>query len=286
MSAHAEAIRASLPRAPIYAYWHLLSLDAPTVAVVWCCAFAASAGVRPPLYAPVALAIATWMLYVADRLLDVRHARATEQLRDRHWFHGRHATALLAGLAIAALALGWIVARDLSRGVLRHELLLGAAVVIYFAAIHFPIRRFAALHRIPSKEAIVGVIFALAVAIPAWTLAMDSTGLFAAVVGFAALCGLNCLVIETMEHSSAKRSQLPAGSEKLLLILAAGALALVAFRWRSAQNLLLLSISISSLLLFALCRLRHRISSLAFRIAADAALLTPILFAPWLWMRR
>jgi hypothetical protein len=72
--------------------------------------------------------------------------------------------------------------------------------------------------------------------------------------------------------------------ETLLLVLAACSSA--SFHLAADQRFLVLSISISAALLFVLCRIRHRISSLGFRVAADAALLTPILFAPWLWMHR
>jgi len=48
--------------------WHLASLDAPTVAVVWTLGFAWAASVRLPPWIPVLLALATWAVYVADRL--------------------------------------------------------------------------------------------------------------------------------------------------------------------------------------------------------------------------
>ena len=285
MSARAEAIRIPRPSLPPYAYWHLLSLDAPTVAVVWCCAFAAFAGVSLPLYVPLALAIATWMLYVADRLLDVRQSRSTEILRDRHWFHDRHATLFLAGLAIAALLLTWIVARDLPHNVRGGELVLGGVVLIYFGAIHFPLSRLAVLRQAPLKEIVVGIIFSFAVAIPTWA-SVRSIDLIVAVLGFAALCAINCLAIEIVEQPARNLWTMLGVCSKSLLLLATLSFGSAALLSSTGQRFVFLSIALSALLLFSLCRLRNRMSSRTFRIAADAALLTPMLFAPWHWMHR
>ena len=73
--------------------WHLLSLDAPTVAVLWSLGFAKVAGVRLPGWVPVLLALMTWCVYISDRLLDARsavHERQIRRLRQRHRFHWQY----------------------------------------------------------------------------------------------------------------------------------------------------------------------------------------------------
>jgi hypothetical protein len=52
--------------------WHLLSLDAPSVAALWTYFLARSVGLHLPWTAPVAMFVAVWMIYAADRLLDAR----------------------------------------------------------------------------------------------------------------------------------------------------------------------------------------------------------------------
>ena len=74
----------------LWVWWHLLSLDAPTVAVVWCWFFAAAFRVSLPPTALVTLALGTWCVYVADRLLDGWRSVDMTDLRDRHWFYLRH----------------------------------------------------------------------------------------------------------------------------------------------------------------------------------------------------
>ena len=54
------------------ALWHLLSLDAPTVAALWTWFLAASVHISLPATSIIAMTIAVWTLYAADRLLDTR----------------------------------------------------------------------------------------------------------------------------------------------------------------------------------------------------------------------
>jgi hypothetical protein len=225
------------------------------------------------------------MLYVADRLLDVQRV-PPHHLRDRHWFHARHAWVLLAGLGIAALSLTWIVVRGLPGSLFLHEFALGAAVLLYFAAIHLPALRLDFLRRLPMKEVIVAVIFSTAVTIPAWTLAPYRARLLIPAMAFAVLCGLNCLTIEAVEQGPKSCGISATACERLLLVLAGATAGFALTPWIAGQGLLLFAIAIAALLLFISSRLRERIPPLTFRTAADAALLTPILFVPWHWLFR
>ena len=67
--------------------WHLLSLDAPTVAALWTVFVARAVRVELPWNVPVAMFAAVWAIYAADRLLD---AGRQENLEARHRFHGVH----------------------------------------------------------------------------------------------------------------------------------------------------------------------------------------------------
>ena len=80
-----------LAKAPaVLRLWHLTSLDAPTVAVVWTLAFARATGVQLPTWVPLLIALGTWTVYVGDRLLDARSGLRScsfNRLRERHFFH-------------------------------------------------------------------------------------------------------------------------------------------------------------------------------------------------------
>ncbi|HEX3435703.1 MAG TPA: hypothetical protein VHT24_02975 [Pseudacidobacterium sp.] len=68
-------------------YWHLLSLDAPTVAALWSWSFARAAHVELPILAPLLLAAGTWLVYVADRILDGASRAKYDGLQLRHHFY-------------------------------------------------------------------------------------------------------------------------------------------------------------------------------------------------------
>ena len=87
-------------------YWHLLSLDAPTVAALWCWAFRRATRLPLAPWLPLALAMGTWLFYVADRLLDAQLSPEAA-LRERHRFHDRHRGWFLAIAALVALALAF-----------------------------------------------------------------------------------------------------------------------------------------------------------------------------------
>ncbi len=293
--------------------WHLLSLDAPTVAALWCWALARAAGLRLPFLAPLMLAMGTWLLYVADRLLDGLLAASPNTLRERHCFHLEHRRGfLLTGIAVTAI-LAYLVVTQMPQDVLRENLALGACAVIYLLIVHLPPARRSSPPRLAwsfPKELAVGIVFAAATAVPAWSRLGDTVVWTAArvqlvpeIVLFALLCTLNCVAIETWEdtweysqgdtHSLQSRPHAATRSlgrhllSTALIIDGFAASLLLSGGTRMSQPQAALVALIIAGMLSAFCfpvldSLRPRISPLALRIAADAALLTPLLFLPWL----
>ncbi len=284
---------AARPRSRLWGvpiYWHLLSLDAPTVAVLWAWSFARATEVHPSAIAIAILGIGTWLLYVADRLLDASSPRHPA-LRERHFFHARHRTLLLQAAAVAgALLVGLICI--MPAGARLEDTILFAVAMSYFAAVHLPVLR---MRRWFPREIAVGIVFALATAVPAWSAAGSAHAqLSGLVMLFAGLCSLNCIAIEIWEHSAP--STRPITVPTLLVGLAITAVTLwlvsgnrsaIAF-WICAASL------VSTILLFALDRLHRSFTRrnappeeraqflLILRVAADAALLTPLLLVlPW-----
>lgn len=267
-------------------YWHLLSLDAPTIAVLWAWSLAHAVRVHPSPISLAVLGIGTWLIYVADRLLDGRAAGRAHELRERHFFHMRHARALfIAGIAACAALLVLIIRMPAAD---RHaDSWIFAAVVAYSAAVHQKYLRI----RFP-RELIVGIVFACACAVPAGSAAGDlRTQLLQLTAVFAALCFLNCSAIHAWEHPSPQR-----WSRVTLLALGVAVAAIgVMFTLRTIEGIRLgVALLASGLLLLALDRDQRRalkkhssdaaLSPLALRILADAALLTPVLLlVPWKW---
>lgn len=265
----------------VFVYWHLLSLDAPTVAVLWAWAFARAANVHAPTSAIAVLGLGTWLIYVADRLLDSRSNAPRDALRERHRFHAQHRQAFLIASTIAGLAILWLIAKDLSPAARREDAAIFGAFLVYFLFVHLVGWRF-------PRSLAVGLVFAAATAVPAWSRAsVISVAWIISVAIFAALCWLNCAAIHVWEKTDAQARHIP---------LLAGCVAFAALALAVACGTLLrdpgamrlgTSMLASALLLLAL-HLDHRRrvgrddaaagATLSLRVLADAALLTPILF--------
>jgi hypothetical protein len=294
----------SAPR--VLAFWHVASLDAPTVAVVWSLAFAWAARLRLPLWVPLLLALATWSVYVGDRLLDALaglREPAQHTLRERHWFHWRHRRVLLPMAIGAACAAAGIIFAFMPPVVRVHDSVLAAAALAYFSGVHssrtpwqVPLRwpRY-----FPGKEFLVGVLFTAGCVLPAWHRphAPGAPGsaiwiFWIPAIAFAALAWLNCSCIALWEGprdraygdnrstQSMRSAALALAAMALLLCVLAAALA------HPRPAALLAAGGTSALLLALLDRNRARISPLALRAAADLVLLTPLALIPFAGLLR
>jgi len=254
------------------ALWHLLSLDAPTVAALW--TWFVARAVHTPLSPaiPCAMFLAVWLLYSTDRLLDSRDAGA-EELEPRHRFHHEHRR-IFAG-AIVAVSVALIpLLHEIPREIFRTYCVLGGLLLLWLALIHLTARRL-------PKEIAPGPFFAAAVFLPTLHLAMIPTA-----VAFALLCSLNCLSIYAWEHErsiGAAHRSTRAGVRFLTPIAIVVVVFPLALIPGSAElTPILLAISLAAGLLLALDRLHGRLEPTNLRAAADLVLLTPLLIAPFL----
>jgi hypothetical protein len=256
-------------------YWHLLSLDAPTVAALWCWAFGRAARLWLAPWLPVALALGTWLFYVADRLLDARLSSAAS-LQERHRFHERHWRWFLGVAAPVALALALLVSR-MPRSLIDAYCVLGALSLLYLVLVHLPARASGRSLRYFPKEFVVALLFAAASALPAWDEARRRAmgmprhhPLLLLCPLFAALCWLNCVAIEDWEHHR--------GGRRIhwlaVLTIAASCASLFELTSHPARGLAVAAILSSALFLLLD---RSRLTAAGRRIAADLALLTPLL---------
>ena len=282
-----ETIRQTSLPGMIAVYWHLLSLDAPSVAALWSWSFARVAHVALPPFAPLLLAVGTWLVYVADRLLDgmSRH----HQLRERHYFYVRHRRLFLLAGTFVCPVFTWIVFTRMAPDVRREDSAIFALAMLYFLLVHMRGRQ---VETWLPKELAVGALFAAATAVPAWARITGYNFLLASsVILFAILCWLNCVAIENWERRDSDAVEVPhrttlwAGRHLQLLAMATALIAAtLAFAVPVSRALfaLYLASASSALLFFWLARSERRLTTTQLRIAADAALLTPLFFLAWM----
>lgn len=277
-------VRRSFRLMAIPEWWHLLSLDAPTVAALWSWSMARAVHIPLPRTAPCMLALGTWLVYVGDRILDGLN-KPSGRMQQRHYFYAAWRQIFLIATIPAAALLLWMVIHSMSPAALREDIVLLLVAMLYFCLIHI---KGPAVEQWLPKELTVGVVFACATAVPTWSrIPPEQRSLFASIVFvFAALCWLNCVAIQKWEHSQdsetpthpstqwAQRQFLPLCCVvAVLALLAATALPLT-------MALLLIACALTAVLFFTLDLLSKRLpfTTLQLRTAADAALLTPLLF--------
>lgn len=271
-------------------FWHLASLDAPTVAIVWAVAFAWTLGVAVPAWAAAVLGLAVWTIYVVDRLLDARpgHATATRHLlQERHFFHWHHRRALAPAAAVAGLTAFALVAWRLNGFDLRRDSWVAAATLAYFSGVHthstVPKRVVRLGRRLVSRQIVVGLIFSAGCVLPLFsTKGVSFPAAFWCVPAvFAALAGLNV-------HAIGHWDDHPLDVRVRAVLIPAVGLGtiglLTAVFWASQEPRIAAVLAmgaVSALLIAALERLRPRMTPLALRAAADLVLLTPLAIAVW-----
>ncbi len=256
--------------------WHLLSLDAPTVAVAWSLGFANAARVQLPAWVPVLLALVTWAVYISDRLLDAQSAFRFEQiqhLRTRHHYHWQHRRVFIAlALAVACSAV-WIVVSFMPSGARERNMLLALASAIYFSSVHAPTGR----RRLLPKELLVAILFTLGCALPVIGRSTAISPAFvAACVFFAGLAWLNCHAIERWE-SMGPSCLAPRIRFAASLLTASGLLGAIALLVVDSRESALIGAGAASAALLGLLDVfRGRMTPLTLRSAADLVLLTPL----------
>lgn len=222
------------------------------------------------------LPVGTWLLYVADRILDGLGHPHGAPLRDRHHFHARHRAFFLCAAALIGMLLAWAVLTRMNPEAFREDSWIGGLAVLYLFLVH----RYRP--QLP-KELAVAILFAAATAVPAWSRLNGGSGpakehLAPAIVFFALLCWINCAGIEKWEGGHPHPSTRWASLHLRVIVTVIAFLSLAAALLAPSRGLaaVYLAALVSSGLLFLLDARSSRLKPLHLRIAADAALLTPL----------
>jgi hypothetical protein len=290
-------------------FWHLLSLDAPSVAALWAWGLARALHVAVSVDSLLLLSLGTWLLYVADRVLD---GFGETRLRERHLFYIRHRAAAVAGAVPVCALLVWLGFMRMLPAARRADIVIFGVAAAYFLVVHLVVHlKGAKTGRWFPKELIVAVVFAAATGVPAWARLAgrgEIAGLGVLATLFAALCWINCIAIEKWEQASDNVVRMPVqgavqgavqgppghssqgqiadfttrwGQRHLRRVCAGVAVAAIAAAVISlcvgqmGVAVLAFAGALSAALFIALDRTPLPASQL--RIAADAALLTPVL---------
>ena len=119
------------PRVPWWLWPQVFSLDAPVVAILWGMALERTHFLRlPPAFWWV-LGLATWLIYLVDRVVDSEPGTSPQSAR--HWFSRQYSGWVWAVILVAGGWLVWLVLARLPVGLLGHGLAVALLVVLYLA---------------------------------------------------------------------------------------------------------------------------------------------------------
>lgn len=282
---------------------HLLSLDAPLVAIVWQSVFGWTLGTAVRWPETLVLYLSVWIAYAGDRVFDAwrletrdrssvrlgfREAIATPAAR--HRFSAENRSALLWAMGVALLADLWVAHSQLSADLLRTGYPLALAAIAYVGAAQF-LKGFG--HWWIAKELTVGLIIAAgAMWVP---MAEGASAEYTLLLLCAAawLCGWNCVAISLWEKAEpddpSGHKGAPARARERLLahltvyfhqwtIVGAIAVTLLGAATGSAHGLAAgCSLGTAMLLLRAVHASGAFLSDDARRVFADVVLLVPAL---------
>jgi hypothetical protein len=277
-------------RKPLWLYPNLLSLDAPLVAVAWLYVFATTWRLYIQWEAYLTLGLAVWVIYVADRLLDISMLGDTSgKLEVRHQFHSRHRKVFRIGVAVALLVAVLLVVTKMPMTIYKHLMFGGVMVAGFFGLSMLSTQEG---DEVPhAKNVLAGATFAFGTAMTAH-MYRPEYGIYDMLtfefISFAVLCILNISAIDLWQHAAHSPDLEIKASDELALtlpLLLLGGVSLVfavlAEDQAAAQVFsprpFYYAILTGSALLYILNRNRSRFSPDALRVLADVALLVPVL---------
>ena len=260
---------------PFWAWPNLLSLDAVLVAIIWQWFFAKSFALQVVWQQELILALTVWLIYVLDRLFDGLKLDLGKEHSLRHEFYYKHYIefAILAFFIFCADV--YLVFTSLEMATIILGLVVFAFVLLYGTGLH--LWGYARAY----KEIYIGVLFSIGVNLV--FLKDLNLNLIIAIILFAILASLNCLLISSWEQNSDRAQNYQSDILKPKHFGKAITDTIIAFMLISlgvfiiSLNQIYFAIFLSFILLFILNSQKELLSNLKLRILVDLALLSPLL---------
>ncbi len=270
----------SIPRpmevSEVWLWPNLLSLQAPIVAVLWQVLLARSLRVSLDPFAPWALGMAVWLIYVADHLVDTARPPAPTGEPVRKEFCRRHWDKFVVATILVGLGLALGVGRFMWATTFQMGAPIAMGVGCYFALVHLLPAGWRSLW---PREVVVATIFTLGTFGAVWLAAGErSQELWAPALAFMVLCLTNCCVIETWEWEQSPNLAARWVSSHLLLVTLTTAAGAGLLGWAGLMpEAFAAAVILSGVALALLAICRHAVPIRFVSPLADLALCSPLL---------
>lgn len=260
-----------------YRLLNLLSLDVAVGAVVGSFFFTRIYGVATSWPSLISLGLTVWMIYTADRLLDVRDLKE-EAASERHRFHQRNQKKLkcgLVGVMIADITLIFFMPGE----VIKHGMFLSVVVAVYIL-----LQR--KLHI--SKELLVASLYTAGVLLPAWPEGRMSLTQYLPMLLFFLIAITNLIIFSWYEKENDLRDKqksvatlVDEGTIRFMLnglFVTAFSISLYLFSQQVYRFMSLVFITMTIVLLLIFRYTKFFASNDYYRLVGDAVFLIPIFY--------
>jgi hypothetical protein len=262
-----------------FRWWFLpswLGLDAPCVVSTWTWATSLASGVEMSFRPAAAMFLVVWLIYLTDRLIDVKHCRDWKKATGRLRFGRTYRSLFLTCFSCCIAGILWLLWSGLPSEVMQRAAVVAFGVGLHCLAFVTPVflRR-----KLPGKEFGVGLFFALG----AYACLGSAPRTLPFLVSIALVVAFNCLVIAARDADSdlandsggASRWWRTMNRDLYYLGIMLTAAALIG-SILGREKAFYLSLAAAFTALTALHRRAHRFSGDAVRALADFGLFTPI----------
>jgi 4-hydroxybenzoate polyprenyltransferase len=145
----------------LYKVFNLLNLDVVVGAVISALYFAKLLAAKVNVFGILALGLTVWIIYTADRLLDVKKMSGTPT-SERHKFHQKNYNILFFLLVIVTILVG------ISIPLLNERVIIGGLSLAVIIGLYLFLQRY-----LPLKEFFVAGLYTFGVLLPSWRLKVD-----------------------------------------------------------------------------------------------------------------
>lgn len=272
-------------RAPWWLWPNLLSIDAPLVAVAWAWMFAKAWGVvSVPWQLWVALGLMVWVIYVLDRIIDVRRHGKGVSLEKRHYFNFENRKWLFPLIGVVLIWCFYVGLFILSKTVVMYGLFVVAFSAAYFV---LAMTQSQEEHTGILKNSVAGLTFAYGTAagIHAYSpvLSFGQMIFSPEVLLFAALCAINMTAIDFWELDGEDEEDATA-LLSMGTLLVAGVAMFFSMRADDFNRPFFYGILVGAAGLNILNRMHAKFDKDGRRIWVDLAIVAPVLIY-WVWVR-
>jgi hypothetical protein len=152
----------------VYRLLNLLSLDVAVGAILTALFFSKLLQAPSRLYSVIALGLTVWVIYTADRLMDVQQLKKPA-ISERHRFHQKRFKILSIIVCITILVVCILAV------FVRPAVLVGGLILAPLSVLYLLLQK-----KLPIKELAVAIVYTVGVLLPAWP---GSWNLFIPVAG-------------------------------------------------------------------------------------------------------